>query len=506
MPSLRSLSWSLVLVLAIGCGSGPSPADGGLPADSGPSQSDAGPPPRCADPRTTFVFPSPRWETSSGLQVPDADAAGDLIRTLSWEDEVAGVDAWPRRPTLVLPLDRSSDAVDPTRVHLAILDGGNWREQDQPFTVSAVADGYVSIQPRDPFPPDVREVLIAMETGVAGDAHVIGACAGSDPDPAYATAAGDWPGSETLDLVVHLAIADSTAPLAHLRERLASSPVLTVRSSEAAALADSRRRGAERRHGTSFLVPRGARTARAAGVPSGRRRPDDPRRRRRAARAGSDRARLRGRAAGDRKRALSGGVLPARRRRLADRHLRLRQHTGRGRLRIRGHRSARARPARAARRRRRFRVPRPRQPRAHPRELPADGRRSPRGAGRLRRAERGRVERGRGRRRARSEPDLLHGHVARRRQRQHDQLGGARPDRLGALRRRRGLPGAPALRPLRGRGELHRARQRAATQRPAGGRRDHRRRRRSARLCAGGRGSELATAADSVPASDSRIR
>lgn len=170
--------------------------------------------------------------------MPDADAAGDAVRAQGWESELSAVAAWPRRPTLVLPLDRPSGGVDEARVHVAIGDGSGFTELDAPFTVSVIGDEYIAVQPRDPFPPGVREVLIALEVGVAGDAHVIGACADADPDPAYAAAAADWPGDQALDLAVRLAIADSTAPLASLRERLAATPVLTVTSSEAVALAD----------------------------------------------------------------------------------------------------------------------------------------------------------------------------------------------------------------------------------------------------------------------------
>lgn len=230
MRSLRSLAW-IALVLSIGCDGGTTPSDGG-------QTNDAGPPPRCADPSAQFVFPSPRWESSEGLVVPDQDAAGDAVRAQGWDDEIGAIDAWPRRPTLVLPLDRSATATDATRVHLAVRDGDAWREVDAPFSITLVTDRYVVVQPRDPFAPGVREVLIAFEDGVAGDARVLGACAGADPDPAYASAASEWPSDQTLELAMHLAIADSSAPLAKLRDRLAATPVLDVAASEAVALTE----------------------------------------------------------------------------------------------------------------------------------------------------------------------------------------------------------------------------------------------------------------------------
>ena len=74
------------LALSAICLSLLSSCDGAVtPPDAG---ADAGPPPSCADPATRWAFPSPRWEASGGLVVPDQDRAGDAVRSMGWEAEL----------------------------------------------------------------------------------------------------------------------------------------------------------------------------------------------------------------------------------------------------------------------------------------------------------------------------------------------------------------------------------------------------------------------------------
>ena len=215
---------ALSLGLAASCDGGVTPADAGA---------DAGPPLTCADPATRWAFPSPRWEASGGLVVPDQDRAGDAVRSIGWEAELEAVAGWPRRPTWIVPLDREATEADATKVRLAIRESDGWREVDAPFTATLLEGEHLAVQPRDPFPAGAREVLIALEPGVAGQARALGVCDGA---AAHEQAAAEWPGARALELVMRLSIADATLPLSRLRERLAATPALIVREHEAVEL------------------------------------------------------------------------------------------------------------------------------------------------------------------------------------------------------------------------------------------------------------------------------
>jgi pimeloyl-ACP methyl ester carboxylesterase len=220
------------LALSATCLSLLSSCDGAVaPSDAGV---DAGTPPTCADPATRWAFPSPRWEASGGLVVPDQDRAGDAVRAMGWEAELTAVAGWPRRPTWVVPLDRVATQADATKVRLAVREGDGWREVDAPFSVAVLEGEHLAVQPRDPFPAGAREVLIALEPGVAGEARALGVCDGA---AAHEQAAAEWPGSQALELAMRLSIADATLPLARVRERVAASPALIVRAHEAVELA-----------------------------------------------------------------------------------------------------------------------------------------------------------------------------------------------------------------------------------------------------------------------------
>lgn len=228
---------ALVSILALGCDPGPDDPDGGETPDAGPI--DAGPPATCADRATRFVFPSPYWESADGLTVPTDDLAGDTVRAEGWDAEVEAIDAWPRRPSLVVPLDRAADegAIDPTKVHAAVYRADAYVAVDVAFQVRIAGDSLV-VQPRDPFPPDAMEVIVALEEGVAGDARPLGACDGDAVHRAYTQAANGWPGDETIALAMRLSLADSSAPLLRTRERLEATPALTVIDATATELVD----------------------------------------------------------------------------------------------------------------------------------------------------------------------------------------------------------------------------------------------------------------------------
>jgi dienelactone hydrolase len=228
---------ALVSILSLGCDPSPADPDAGSERDAGPT--DAGPPPVCADRATRFVFPSPYWESADGLRAPTDDLGGDSVRAQGWEAELSAIDAWPRRPSLVIPLDRAADesAIDASKVHAAVFEADAYVAIDLAFHVRLRGDALV-IQPRDPFPPDAMEVIVALEEGVAGDARPLGACDGDAVHLAYTQAANGWPGDETIALAMRLRLADTAAPMLRLRERLEATPALTVLDATATALAD----------------------------------------------------------------------------------------------------------------------------------------------------------------------------------------------------------------------------------------------------------------------------
>ena len=228
---------ALVTILMLACDPSSADPDAGTAPDAGPV--DAGPPPTCADRATHFVFPSPFWESAAGLTTPTDDLGGDTVRAQGWDTELESIDAWPRRPSLVIPLDRPTDesAIDATLVHAAIFEADAYVAVDVAFHVELRGQSLV-IQPRDPFPPGAMEVIVALEEGVAGDARPLGACDGDTVHRAYTQAANGWPGGETIALAMRLRLADSSSPMLRLRERLEASPVLNVIDAAAVELAD----------------------------------------------------------------------------------------------------------------------------------------------------------------------------------------------------------------------------------------------------------------------------
>ena len=47
--------------------------------------------PTCADPETTFAFPSPRFESEDGLVVPETGLTAETLRAEGWHTELAGM-------------------------------------------------------------------------------------------------------------------------------------------------------------------------------------------------------------------------------------------------------------------------------------------------------------------------------------------------------------------------------------------------------------------------------
>ncbi|MCB9596123.1 MAG: hypothetical protein H6719_25600 [Sandaracinaceae bacterium] len=227
---LRRLFCALLLVACDGGGEG---------TDAGTPPVDAGdtPPPICADAATTYAFPSPTWIGADHLVVPENDRAGDAVRFLEWTHEIEAITGWPRRPTWVVPLDRPAGAVDASHARVAVGDGsGSFTMLDVPVIVEAVSSTSLTVTPRDPLPYDAVEVILALEAGVAGDAHAIPICEGGAPHPDQVAAAEAV--GVPVDVALRLALARGPDALVALQARLAATPALVVESAEAAMVAD----------------------------------------------------------------------------------------------------------------------------------------------------------------------------------------------------------------------------------------------------------------------------
>jgi hypothetical protein len=222
-----SIRWSLALLLGLStaCGSDDQSASGGA----------------CADTSKVAAFPTPRWQTGPMLSPPSGDYAVGLLTDLKpkWADALSRVDGWPARPTIVLPLSASASSVDASRVSLFAADSaGALTKRDVVFEAKLSDEGTsLVVQPRDPFPPDARDVVLVVASDAIDGAKPLPACSGGKPDPAYATARASLPEGTDAALALPFHIATTAFDLGHLYERIAPSPVLKVASVEARALA-----------------------------------------------------------------------------------------------------------------------------------------------------------------------------------------------------------------------------------------------------------------------------
>ncbi|MEZ4338126.1 MAG: hypothetical protein R3B82_16015 [Sandaracinaceae bacterium] len=229
--------WLLAAFLVACDGGGGTDAGRTDAGDTDAGETDAGPPPICADAASTFAFPSPTWIGADHLVVPENDRAGNAVRALDWVAEVETVSAWPRRPTWVVPLDRDAGAIDPTHARVAVDDGsGTFTLLDVPVIVEAPSTRSLAVTPRDPLPAGTVEAILALEPGVAGEAHALAICEGDAPHPAQVAAAAALTGD--FDVAIRLTIAQGAEPLVALNGRLAATPVVMVESAEAANVAD----------------------------------------------------------------------------------------------------------------------------------------------------------------------------------------------------------------------------------------------------------------------------
>lgn len=200
--------------------------------------------PVCADPALSYVFPSPAWIAADGtVHVPEGElATSEALRVIApWIDQVEGTAGFPRRPTLVLPLDpapEAGDTFDAARVHALVRTGtGPWTELEATWT-TRIAGGLLVVRPERPLPPDADEVLVVLEAAGTG-LRALGACDATGAlDAAYLEAEAELPVPVDADLVVRLPIARAEAPLVRLAERVRTDSPLVVTEASTASFAD----------------------------------------------------------------------------------------------------------------------------------------------------------------------------------------------------------------------------------------------------------------------------
>lgn len=198
----------------------------------------------CADASARYVFPSPGWIAADGsVTVPAGElAAAESIRSVApWIDQAEGLEGFPRRPTLLLPLDpapAAGETFDAARVHAYTRAGaGAWVALDAPWTATVAGDAVV-LRPLDPLPPEADEALVVVDAAPSG-ARVLGACDATGAlDPSYLDAEAELPAPRDADLVVRLRIAHGETPLVRLAERVALDAPLVVTEASAAMFAD----------------------------------------------------------------------------------------------------------------------------------------------------------------------------------------------------------------------------------------------------------------------------
>lgn len=221
MPNQGFVAQGLLLLLGAGC----------VPPAGSP------PPGPCADTTQVLALPTPLWEQPGQLMPPSKDRAAALLRGQrpGWLEQVSALDGWPARPTFVLPLSAAATGVAPDRFLLFDARGAPLPMQ---FDASLSADGLtVVVTPRNPVPGGVNEAVLAVEAGAVEGAQVLPAC-GEDgvAHPAYAAAAKALP--SPYELALPFRVSRVHEALGLLWTQLVASPVLTVKSAQARALAD----------------------------------------------------------------------------------------------------------------------------------------------------------------------------------------------------------------------------------------------------------------------------
>ena len=192
----------------------------------------------CADTSKVLAFPTPAWHKGALLEPPANDFAVAMVAEVKpeWAAQLSLVDGWPARPTLVLPLDAPASSVDATQLRLFGAQGSD-AMTDLGSVLSAVLSEEgttLVVQPRDPVPPGVTEVVLTVGATAISDANALAACG---ERAAYAAAKQSLPEDTDAALALPFRIATTPQDLVRLYDRVSKAPVLKVSKVEARSLA-----------------------------------------------------------------------------------------------------------------------------------------------------------------------------------------------------------------------------------------------------------------------------
>lgn len=256
MKGIPMKASTLILLTALvfngGCDDDPqADADADVDADAdgdgdgdidGDADEDSGPPPTCADTTTRVAMPTPAWQVGGEFTPPEGDRAADILRRrrVSWFERLDDIDGWASRPTIIIPLSGTADAVDGA----AFRAFGKTSPESSPelldttFTASLVDDGQaVLVRPDFPFPAGIGEAIVVLSTGAVSGADPLPACgADGEADPAYAEAAASLPDMNDVALALPFVLSTVSEELPQIWTQYSSEPVLVVSSLEAHAL------------------------------------------------------------------------------------------------------------------------------------------------------------------------------------------------------------------------------------------------------------------------------
>jgi len=193
---------------------------------------DAAAPRLCADATDSLELPTPAWEQDADVLTPPAgDRAVALLSPRpAWAPQLARLDGWPRRPTVVVELEGDASAVDAAGVHFFDQAGDPTTPLVVPVTAWLEGSHTLVVVPDDPFPDGVERVLLRVDAGAVTGATPLPACdATGAPDPAYAAAAALLGTSDAF--VLPFRLTRRAGDLRALHDALDASPVLTVTES-----------------------------------------------------------------------------------------------------------------------------------------------------------------------------------------------------------------------------------------------------------------------------------
>lgn len=189
----------------------------------GSSQSQPEPGP-CADTSIKFALPSPAWQQGTHLSAPPGDAAAALLgqHRAEWLAKLDQLDGWPIRPTIVIPMSKRATSINPSLIKLYADTGSGPVEWPVEFSASLEDSGRsLILKPTNPFPPEVRDVILVVKEGAAGSAIALPACgADQKPDQAYIAAKESLTELDDVQLALPIRLATTHQDLEYLWERL----------------------------------------------------------------------------------------------------------------------------------------------------------------------------------------------------------------------------------------------------------------------------------------------